>query len=206
MAVTPANVYDGEMAIPLMEHVSEKLEWKFQFVMMDAGYDLVKNYATARHYGAQAIVAMNRRGEKEPPAGMTSDGTPRCSMGYEMTYWGAHRSQLKFRCPHAVGKVNCPLGMTACSDSNYGMVVKVSVADDVRRYSNPHRGSRLWHELYNERTSVERCNSRVQGNLTVNEVHVRSIRKVETHVYLNAIALVISSVAMGRKQFQERTA
>lgn len=35
------------------------------------GYDQVKNYEAARcGYGAQAIIAFNKRGEKEPPAGM----------------------------------------------------------------------------------------------------------------------------------------
>ena len=62
--------------------------WRFKFVIMDAGYDQVKNYEATRSYGAQAIIAMNKGGEKEPPAGMASDWTP-CSMGYDMVYWGA---------------------------------------------------------------------------------------------------------------------
>ena len=37
LEVTPAHVYDGEMAIPLMKDVAENLGWKFKFVMMDAG-------------------------------------------------------------------------------------------------------------------------------------------------------------------------
>ena len=56
LEVTPAHVYDGEMAIPLMKDVAENLGWKFKFVMMDAGYDQVKNYEAARSYGAQAII------------------------------------------------------------------------------------------------------------------------------------------------------
>ncbi|GMA59932.1 transposase [Alicyclobacillus fastidiosus] len=156
LEVTPAHVYDGEMSIPLMKDVIENRHWKVKFVMMDAGYDQVKNYETARGYGAQAIIALNRRGEKEPPAGMTSNGTPRCSMGYDMVYWGADGDRLKFRCPHALGKVDCPLGTAACSDSNYGTVVKKNISEDVRRYSNPHRNTRGWIELYNERTSFVR--------------------------------------------------
>ena len=124
LEVTPAHVYDGEMAIPLMKDVAENLGWKFKFVMMDAGYDQVKNYEAARSYGAQAIIALNRRREKEPPAGMSSNGTPRCSMGYDMVYWGADGDQLKFRCPHVLGKVDCPLGAAACSGSNYDTVFK----------------------------------------------------------------------------------
>lgn len=196
LEVTPAHVYDGEMAIPLMQDVVENNGWKVRYIMMDAGYDQVKNYETARGYGAQAIIALNKRGEKEPPAGMASNGTPRCSMGYDMVYWGADSDRLKFRCPHVVGKVDCPLGLSACSDSNYGMVVKKSIAEDVRRYSSPHRNTRGWTKLYNERTSVERCNSRLKESLTVNDVHVRGIQKVTTYAYLNAIVLLASALAM----------
>ncbi|GMA62577.1 hypothetical protein GCM10025859_59010 [Alicyclobacillus fastidiosus] len=57
LEVTPAHVYDGEMAIPLMKEVVENYGWKVRYVMMDAGYDQVKNYEAARGYGAQAIMA-----------------------------------------------------------------------------------------------------------------------------------------------------
>jgi len=206
LEVTPAHVYDGEMAIPLMKDVIENHHWKVNFVMMDAGYDQVKNYEAARTYGAQAIVALNRRGEKEPPAGMSSNGTPRCSMGYDMVYWGSDGDRLKFRCPHTLGKVDCPLGTAACSDSSYGMVVKKNIAEDVRRYSIPHRNTRGWTELYNERTSVERCNSRLKDNLTVNDVHVRGIEKVTAYVYLNAIVLLASALAMRMTASTQKTA
>ncbi|GEO27601.1 transposase [Alicyclobacillus acidoterrestris] len=206
LEVTLAHVYDGEMAIPLMKDVVENYGWKVKYVMMDAGYDQVKNYEAARGYGAQAIIALNKRGEKEPPAGMASDGTPRCSMGYDMVYWGADGDRLKFRCPHAVGKVGCPLGTAACSDSNYGMVVKKSITDDVRRYANPHRNTRGWIALYKERTSVERCNSRLKENLTANDTHVRGIEKVTTYVYLNAIVLLASALAMNTTASSLKTA
>ncbi len=75
------------------------------------------------------------------------------------------------------------------------MVVKKNIAEDVRRYSNPHRNTRGWKELYNERTTVERCNSRLKKNLTANDAHVRGIDKVTTHVYLNAIVLLASALA-----------
>jgi transposase, IS5 family len=198
--VTPAHVYDGEMAAPLMKEVAENSNQTFKFVMMDAGYDQLKNYEAARSYGAQAITAMNLRNEKEPPAGMTSTGTPCCSMGFQMTYWGADGKRLKFRCPHAAGKVNCPHGSAWCSDSSYGMVTKVNLADDIRRYSSPHRDSNAWKELYKERTSVERCNSRLKTNLTANDAHVGGIQKFKTHVYFNVIVLLASALAISKKK------
>lgn len=174
--------------------------FKPRFFMLDAGYDQLKNYETARSLKAQAIIPMDPRNEKEPPAGMTSKGTPCCSTGFPMTYWGQEKECLKFRCPHATGKVYCPLGMTTCSTSNYGMVVKVSTQKDLRRYAMPHRESRGWKELYNTRTSVERYNSRMKTYPTADQLHVWGIQKVTTHQYLNAIVLLASALAVSRQR------
>ena len=142
------------------------------------------------------------RNEKEPPAGFSSIWIPRCSMGYDMVYWGCDGSYLKFRCPHAVGKVDCPYGMSRCSSSNYGMVVKVNVRDDLRRFSIPHRNIQNWNELYSQRTSVERCNSRLKECLTANDLHFGGTKKVTTHAFLNAIVLMASALAL--KKHAER--
>lgn len=179
-----------------MKHTAD--QFKPQFFMLDAAYDQLKNYEAARNVKAQAIIPLNPRNEKEPPAGITSKGTPCCSMGFPLTYWGRENERLKFRCPHATGKVDCPLGMSACSPSNYGMVVKVDSRQDLRRYALPHRESRSWQELYNKRTSVERCNSRMKTYLTVDQFHVWGIQKVTTHQYLNAIMLLASALAVSR--------
>ncbi len=200
LAVTPAHVNDGEMAPSLIKKVSA--ETSVRFFMLDAGYDQMKVYEATRSVKARAIVPLNPRGEKEPPAGMTTNGTPCCSMGFAMTYWGADGDYLKFRCPHATGKVECPLGMAACSPSNYGMVVKVAAKDDLRRLSSPHRDTKRWKELYNERTSVERCNARMKTYLTADDMHVWGIQKVTTHQYLNAIVLLVSALSATCKKNQ----
>lgn len=75
------------------------------------------------------------------------------------------------------------------------MVVKINVNDDLRRFSLPHRGTKRWEELYDKRTSVERCNSRLKENLTANDLHVRGIKKVTTYAYLNAIVLLATALA-----------
>ncbi|MFI2859287.1 hypothetical protein ACH6EH_19570 [Paenibacillus sp. JSM ZJ436] len=170
-----------------------------KFFILDAGYDQLKNYEAARNVKAQAIILMNLRNEKEPPASMTSNGTPCCSMDFPMTYWGADGDHLKFRCPYATRKVDCPLGKASCSASNYGMVVKVDTRSDLGPYSSPHRDTKYWKKLYNERTSVERCYSRLKTYLIADAKHVWGIQKVTTHQYLNAIVLLASAIAMARK-------
>ncbi|MED4730905.1 transposase [Aneurinibacillus migulanus] len=42
------------------------------------------------------------------------------------------------------------------------------------------RNTKRWKELYNEQTSVEHTFARLKEQLTVNRLHVRSIRKVKT--------------------------
>ncbi|ASA23472.1 MULTISPECIES: transposase [Paenibacillus] len=200
LQVTPAHVNDGDEGPALMTIVAAKS--KVKFFMLDAGYDQMKNYEAARNVKAQAIIPLNPRNEKEPPAGITRKGTPCCSMGFPMTYWGQEKVHLKFRCPHATGQVDCPLGMVTCSSSNYGMVVKINSQTDLRRYALPHRESRGWKELYNKRTSVERCNSRMKTYLTADQLHVWGIQKVTTHQYLNAIVLLASALAIVKQRVQ----
>lgn len=165
-----------------------------------------KNYEAAHNVGAQAIIPLNLRNEKEPPEGFSSNGTPRCSMGYDMVYWGQNGKWLKFRCPHAVGKVDCPFGIIWCSSSNYGMVKKIDATKDLRRFSIPHRDSENWQKLYDERTSVERCNSRLKEYLTSNDIHVQGIEKVTTYLYINAIILLASALALKKASIEKKQA
>lgn len=195
--VTPANINDGDIGPELIDKTTSTSPDKVKpkFYVLDAGYDQQKNYEAAYNNGARAIIPLNLRNEKEPPAGMLSNGTPICSMGYEMVYWGADENSLKFRCPHVLGKVDCPFGSSWCSNSNYGLVKKINVTDDLRRYSNPHRNTRKWEEIYAQRTSVERVNSRLKAYLTANQLHVWGVRKVKTHFLFNMIVLLASALA-----------
>jgi len=205
LKVTPASVYDGDMGPELVKNIAKQGHIdKVDYITADGGYDQYKNYEIADHYNASAIIPLNLRNEKQPPAGITSNGTPCCSMGYEMTYWGYEKNYLKFRCPHATGKVDCPHGTLWCSDKDYGMVVKVNIKDDLRRYCAPHRDSINWQKIYNKRTSVERCYSRLKENLTVNQLHVGGIEKVKTHIYLNVIVLLASALAAKRQQENQK--
>ena len=195
--VTGAHVNDGDMAPILIEKaLSTSQEDKLKYVMMDAGYDQLKNYEAAKKHGAQAIIPLNLRNEKEPPAGFTSNGTACCSMGYEMVYWGADKKYLKFRCPHILGKVDCPQGSNWCSSSSYGLVTKVNVNEDLRRFCLPHRNTKNWELLYDKRTSVERSFARLKEHLTANDLHVRGIQKVKSYIFLNAIILLSSALAI----------
>jgi len=200
LSVTPASTNDGKMAERILKQCSRNLIAKPRYYLMDAGYDHKAIYELIRKdYKAQAIIPLNHRGAKEPSAGFDWDGTPICSAGYRMVYWGGSQGVNKFRCPHIMGKCDCPFGSSWCSDSNYGMVVKTRSRKDPRLFCTPHRGTANWQNLYNKRTSVERCFGRLKEYLGLETgLHVRGIKKVETHAYLSAITMIASVIAVNK--------
>ncbi len=200
MKVTPANNHDSSVAMDLVAQCCANTHHKIEYFLMDSGYDHREIYSLIREkYHAQAIIALNKRGAKQPEVGLDWDGTPVCSAGYKMVYWGSCKGVNKFRCPHVLGKCDCPFGSAWCSDSNYGMVVKTRVKDDPRLFSTPHRGTKNWQKLYNKRTYSERCFSRFKENLGLETgLSVRKINKVKTHAYLCAITMIASVIAVNQ--------
>lgn len=197
--ITPASVNDGIMAIPLMEKLKDAYGDTFhvKHCIMDSGYDIQDNYDyITNEFCAQPIIAYNKRGSFAPPDGLNERLHPICSMGYELTYWGKDGDYLKFRCPHVLGKVDCPHGSIWCSNSNYGYCLKVNYKKNNRYFSFPVRSSEDWQKLYNKRTSIERCNSRLKDYLNTDNLRSAGIKKAKIFSLLNCITLVAGTIAV----------
>ncbi len=116
LKVTPASNTDASVVEELLELTAENTHSRIYYYLMDSGYDQHSVYALIRDkYQAQAITALNNRSAKQPKAGLDWDGTPICSAGYRMVYWGSYNGENKFRCPHILGKCDCPFGSAWCS-------------------------------------------------------------------------------------------
>ncbi len=197
--ITPASVHDSTVAMKLVKKASDNLVKDPRYYLMDSAYDSTDIYeAIMNDYHARAIIPLNLRGAKEPKEGFDFDGTPVCSAGFRMVYWGCDKNFNKFRCPHVLGKEDCPFGSSWCSDSNYGLVVKTNVKDDPRLFCTPHRGTKNWEKLYDERTSAERYFSRSKEHLGLESPTLRGIKKIETHAYLCAISLLATVLAVNK--------
>jgi transposase len=196
--ITPASVNDSIVAVPLMAKCKEQYgnALNVKHCIMDSGYDIQYNYDyTANEFGAQPIIAYNKRGSFAPPEGLNERLHPICSMGYELAYWGKDGDFLKFRCPHVLGKVNCPHGSIWCSSSNYGYCLKINYKKNNRYFGFPIRSSDNWHKLYNRRTSIERCNSRLKDYLNTDNIRSAGIKKAKAFALLNCITLVAGTIA-----------
>ncbi|MBO8132167.1 MAG: transposase [Candidatus Marinimicrobia bacterium] len=171
---------------------------KLDHFLMDAGYDAHFIYEKAAlDLKVPAIVKLNLRGQKKPPAGFTEDGTPICPGKHPMVYWGTDKKRLlnKFRCPKAVGK-NVICNKECGCKSACGKVTNVSIRKNPRLFSSPHRGSKRWEELYKLRWHIERLLNVLKNKLNLGQVTVRGLSKVILHVNLCMLAYLAGTAAM----------
>ncbi len=167
---------------------------------MDSAYDSYENYRFAiEDIGAAPIIALNPRGKvdaiTEGSLYLADDGNYTCFAGFKVVYWGKDkkRGRLKFRCPAALGRCQC-LFRSTCSLSPYGKTFHLHPERDYRLIGPIPRGTDLWQEKYNARTSVERAYSEEKGSHRLANPRVRSLAKVKIHVYLALCAQVIKRV------------
>lgn len=206
---TPANVYDSTVAISLIAQFSNRYKDVLnpKYYMMDSGYDSEDIYNYIRtQFNAAPVIAYNKRSNYAPPEGFDDDLHPICSAGYKLAYWGKDKDYLKFRCPHAVGKCNCPFGMNWCSNSDYGYTIKLNIKANPRLHTYPVRGTPLWQKYYNKRTSAERGFSRLKGYLNLDNIHSFGMKKAKTHALLNCIALVAGTIAASQSKSLSKVA
>jgi len=195
--ITTASVHDAAAVRELMDSLANKHpQIHPKYWLYDSGYDSVWLYnEVLENRNGYPIIAYNGRGAFAPPTGFDEKLHPVCSGGYQLTYWGRDGDYLKFRCPHATGHVDCPHGMKWCSDSNYGMCLKLRWKDNPRILSYPIRSSDAWKKIYNQRTSVERLNHLLKNNLGANNLRSAGKNMAELWLLVSMIALYAGSKA-----------
>ena len=172
--LTPANEADTTHMKPLIEKAGlNKKKTNLEFVITDKGYDSQENNTLVyKDCKAVPIIPIRERKDMQLPDICNAKGTPLCSCGLAMIYWGRDGNYLKYRCPYVLGKAECK-SRFRCTSSSYGYVLKLLIAEDVRRHPPVPRESKKFQRLYKMRTAVERVNSRVKELLGLNKITVR---------------------------------
>lgn len=203
--LTPANEADTTQMPPLLEKAgAKKAEQKPEAVIGDKGYDSQENHRQVfKECGAAPIIPIRERAGAQLPDICNAKGTPTCSCGLEMAFWGRDGNYLKYRCPAVVGKAKCR-SRFPCTDSSYGYVLKLSITEDPRRHPPVPRETKKWKRLYALRTAIERVNSRVKGLLGLEHITVRGMAKVTVRSLLSLLVMVAIGVGMAeRHRFKE---
>ena len=205
--VSTAKEADTTQLKPLLKKRDELLaDTALELVVCDGAYDSKSNILAITERGAIPIIPLNPRNEKEPPGITNTLGTPLCPIGLPMMFWGRDGHYLKYRCPEK-SKLFCCLkehqAVFRCSTSEYGLVVKLDMRDDPRRYVPVPRETKKWERLYKMRTGVERVNSRLKENLILDELRVCGMKKVKARVGLNLLVMLAIAVAMAEQNRPE---
>lgn len=194
--ITTANVSDSVSLIPLLEKTKDLLkdEFKPKHILADAGYDAKENYRyIVERAKSIPIILMNpRRAKKDALPSFEHraeyDGSVKCGWDIPMVFWGYDKKQkrLKYRCPIVCGKEGCTW-LDKCSESKYGLVVKIPITEDYRRYCQIPRHMKKWKVLYNKRVSVERVFSRLKkdGDGKLVNHRIRGLEKITLNSLLS---------------------
>jgi hypothetical protein len=199
--VTPGNKADSPQAIPLLKGAKKKHpDNKIETSAMDSAYDSHINYRFAiKEAKIAPIIALNPRNGVDAitsnSLAFSNDDGYTCMAGFKVIYWGKEdkRGRLKFRCPAALGKCQC-LFRSACSKSRYGRTFYLNPERDYRLIGVIPRGTALWQNKYDKRTSVERAYSEEKGSHKLADPRVRGLAKVKIHVYLALCAQIIKRI------------
>jgi IS5 family transposase len=203
--LTPANDSDMRQMQPLLEKIgANREENRPEAVIADKGYDSRENNTFIfKNCKAAPIIPIREFKDAQIVDICNAKGTPLCSCGLEMVYWGKDGNYLKYRCPYALGKTECK-SRFRCSSSPYGYVLKLPISADVRRHPPVPRESRKWERLYKMRTAVERVNSRVKNLLGLNNITVRGLIKVSIRSALSLLVMLAAAVGMAKDhKYQE---
>jgi transposase len=203
--LTPANEADTTQMKPLLLKAgADKEKTKPEAVISDKGYDSQENNTFVyKDCKAAPIIPIREWKDAQLPDICNAKGTPLCSCGLEMVYWGRDGNYLKYRCPHILGKAECK-SRFRCTSSHYGYVLKLPIAEDVRRHPPVPRESKKFQRLYKMRTAVERVNSRLKDLLGLNKVTFRGIAKVTVRSALSLLVMLAAAVSMAKEhKYQE---
>lgn len=200
--ITPANIPDMDMAIPLMTKLKEDYDnlFKPSYYIMDTGYDVPSIYEKALSFNAQAIAPINWRNTKVPPEGINWEGQLVCTMNFPYINGGNDKGTIRLLCPHTCGKSECPMGSNWCTNSISGYIGKVKMKDNPRFISSPLRGTEAWKNLYDERTTVERFFGHGKENYSLNNLRAAGIKKAKLFIDLSCIAIIAAKIADAKQK------
>ncbi len=168
-------------------------------MIADKGYDSDRNSQLVYNtYHSAPIIPITERPGMQLPDICNAKGTPTCSCGLEMVFWGRDGNYLKYRCPHVLGKGVCQ-SRFRCTPSPYGYVLKLPIGDDPRRHPLVPRESKKWERLYRMRTAIERVNSRLKEFLGLRRITVRGIVKVTVRSVLGLLVMLAIGVGMAQR-------
>ena len=163
--------------------------FSFSEFLGDSAHDAYPFYDVLERFDIEALIDLNSRSKNfnSPKFKVDQDGKPLCLLNRPMVNWGFCKSshRVKWRCPAAVGKFDCPL-KDSCSPSVYGRTVYTKCSDDLRLFTRTPRKTKLWKEKFKRRSGSERSLKRKLYDYNIEHTRVRSRKNLCARYFLAA--------------------
>lgn len=191
--MTSGSLNDGKVAIPLLKKIDRDLPALFNVGLFDAGYDYEPIYQQLIDQNLQAVIPYNWRNEGVMD-GYDEHFAPTCVLEHSYLYdsFDPKYKTLKYTRPKECA--TCPLQHDSLCQRTY----KIRQSTDIRKYTDPARGSKKWDKLYKERTAVERVNAYLKEFFGLNNVRHRTGKKAKLHFQLVTLVYNASRLATDR--------
>ena len=133
--------------------------------------------------------------------GTVSCCCPSSGQQREMAYGGfeGDRDTLKYRCPARHYGLSCE-GEKICP---IGQAIRIGLSTDRRVFTPVARSSYRWQTLYNQRSALERLNSRLDVSFGFEQHTIRGLDKMSIRVTMAFSVMLAMALGRVREQKQE---
>ena len=195
----PASRHDGRAFVEaFVKFQTFCPDFRTEKMQLDSAHDAMPIYQWMLESGVTAFIDLHSAKSKYDWNDMevTKDGRPICPEGKPMHSDGMEKSRMrrKFRCPclkreKGSSKKSVCGCAHPCTDSPYGPVKHIPLAENPRIFCSPARGSKAWEKEYKKRTSSERDNKRIKEDYKLEDGRHRSSKMWYFRLYLILMAI-----------------
>ncbi len=186
--LNPASRHDSvSFLFTLRDFLQRNSIYNVDRILLDAAHDAKVIYKILDIENIEPFIDLNPRTKNnysnESDIKISDNGTPICSMGFDMKPNGFDKAynRIKWRCPKAKGNtINCE---SPCSKAKYGRTFHTFPKDDLRLFTKTPRSSKQWKEVYKRRSSVERSNKREKVDYQLEAGRHRSTKMHTIRLY-----------------------
>lgn len=208
--VTPANIDEKKMMKKMLEEMEEKRLTKMKYLMLDRGYDSKDMLETIRQKGIKPIIdnRIMRKGDKTIQYKNTDIWYTESGECYYLDYGEDETESEKINEVTGLPKYFRQMKYEGYDKkrkslrySYKGTVHRIKITDDPRVFNEVARNAKKFKRLYNERTSVERYNGRIDRDYGMERHSVRGLKKMKVEMSLiNIIMLVMAKAHIHKGQ------
>lgn len=208
--ITQAQTDERKVMKQMLNDMKKEYLERVEYLMLDRGYDSADMLETVRGKGIKPIIdnRIMRKGDKTMQYRDTNIWYTESGECYYLDYGEDDAKSEKLNEVSGLPKYFRQMRYEGYDNkrkslrySYKGTVHRIKVIDDPRVFNEVARNSKKFKRLYNERTSVERYNGRIDRDYGMENHRIRGLKKMTVEITLiNIIMLAMAKAHIEKGQ------